>query len=63
MVPELDPAEVATGYPRLKEEVTPFDQQDFTACVKQIRPHATVIGEETNLSKYQPAYDAENQKM
>ena len=23
----------------------------------------TVIAEETNLSKYQPAYDAENQKM
>ena len=62
-VPELDPADVASGYPSLKEDGTSFDQQDFAACVKAIRPHATVIAEETNLSKYQPAYDAENQKM
>ena len=62
-LPELDPAEVATGYPSLKEDGTPFDQQDFAACVKEIRPHATVIADETNLSKYQPAYDVDNQKM
>ena len=62
-LPVLDPAEVATGYPCLKEDGTPFDQQDFAACVKEIRPHATVFANETNLSKYQPAYDAENQKM
>ena len=57
---KLDPAEVATGYPSLKEYGTPFDQQDFAACVKEIRPHVTVIADEANLSKYQPAYDTEN---
>lgn len=62
-VPELDPADVASGYPTLKEDGTSFDQQDFATCVKAIRPHATVIAEETNLSKYQPAYDTKNQKM
>ena len=62
-VPELDPADVASGYPSLKEDGTSFDQQDFAACVKEIRPHATVISEETNLYKYQPAYDKDNQKM
>ena len=62
-VPELDPAKVANGYPSLKEDGTPFDQQDFATCVREIRPHATMIAEETNLSKYQPAYDTENQKM
>ena len=39
-VPELDPSEVATGYPSLKEDGTPFDQKDFSACVKEIRPTA-----------------------
>ena len=34
-VPELDPSEVATGYPSLKEDGTPFDQKDFSACVKE----------------------------
>ena len=30
--------------------------------MKEIRPVVTLIADETNLSKYQPAYDAENQK-
>ena len=62
-LPELDPAEVATGYPSLKEDGTSFDQKHFAACVKEIRPLVTLIADETNLSKYQPAYDVENQKM
>ena len=33
-VPELDPANVAKGYPPLKEDGTPFDQDDFIACVR-----------------------------
>ena len=59
---ELDPADVASGYPSLKEDGTPFDQEDFAACVKEIRPHATIVAEETNLTKYQPGYNADNQK-
>ena len=62
-VPELDPPDVASGYPSLKEDGTSFDQQDFAACVKEIRPHAIVIAEETNLSKYQLADDEDNKKM
>ena len=56
-VPEFDPSEVATGYPSLKEDGTPFDQKDFTACVKEIPPMATMIANDSDLSKYQPAYD------
>ena len=62
-VPKLDPADVASGYPSLKEDGTSFDQRDFVACVKEICLHATIIAEETNLTKYQPAYDADKQKM
>jgi len=51
-VPELDPTDVASGYPSLNEDGTSYDQQDFTACVKAICPHVIVIAEETNLSKY-----------
>ena len=35
-VPELDPADVAKGYPSFKEDGTPFDQEDYAACVKGI---------------------------
>ena len=55
--------DVAKGYPSFKEDWSPFDQEDFAACVKEIRPHATIIAEETNLTKCQSGFDAENKKM
>ena len=51
-MPELDPADIMKGYPSLKEDGTPFDQQDFVACVKEIRPCATILVNETELDKY-----------
>ena len=62
-LPELDPAEIALGYPSLKEDGTPFDQKDFADCVKSVRPVATLIGNDTDLTKYQPGYDSENQRI
>ena len=62
-LPELDPADLALGYPSLKEDGTVFDDHDFTACVKAIRPVATLIGNDTDLSKYAPAYDSENRRI
>ncbi|XBI58866.1 hypothetical protein VPH35_040030 [Triticum aestivum] len=59
-LPELDLADIALGYPSLKEDGTAFDQKDFAACVKAVRPVATLIGNDTDLTKYQPGYDAEN---
>lgn len=62
-VPKLESADVATGYPSLKEDGTPFDQNDFAAYVKEIRPMATQIANDLDISKYHPAYDKQNQKM
>ena len=62
-LPELDPADLALGYPSLKEDGTAFDDHDFTACVKAIRPVSTLIGNDTDLSKYVPAYDSENRRI
>ena len=62
-IPELDPADLALGYPSLKEDGTVFDGHDFTAYVKVIRPVATLIGNDTNLTKYQPGYDNENRRI
>ena len=47
----------------MKEDGTPFDQKDFAACVKSVRPVATLIGNDTDLTKYQPGYDVENQRI
>ena len=62
-LPELDPADIAIGYPSLKEDGTSFEQKDFAACVKEIRPVATLIADEADLTRYQPGYDAENRRI
>ena len=48
---ELDPADLATGYPSLKEDGTPFEKKDFSACMKEIRPLASLIANETDHFK------------
>ena len=37
-VPDLDPVDMAKGYPTVKEDGTPFEQDDFIACVRGVRP-------------------------
>ena len=61
-MPDLDPADVARGYPTVKEDGSPFDQDDFIACVREVQPQATSLGEDTNVDKYQPGFDSENKK-
>ena len=58
-IPELDPADLALGYPSRKEDDTVFDDQGFIARAKVIRPVATLIGNDTDLTKYSPGYDSE----
>ena len=62
-LPELDPVDLALGYPILKEDSNAFDDHDFHACVKAIRPVAALIGNDTDLSKYVSAYDSNNRKI
>ena len=60
---ELDPADIAIGYPSLKVDGSSVEQEDFAACVKEIRPVATLIADEADLTKYHSGYDAGNQRM
>ena len=60
---ELDPEEMPTGCPSPKKDGTPFDENYFTKCVKEMRPLASKLPEETDLSKYQAAYTMENSKV
>ena len=49
---ELDTAELATGFPNFKEDGSPFDKKDVSSCVKEMRMLASLITEETYLSRY-----------
>ena len=60
---ELEPADNATGYPSPKEDGSPFEDPNFLACVKEIRPMATMIASEVDLTKYQAGYDEENRRI
>ena len=42
-LPELDPADIAIGYPSLKEDGTSFEQEDFAACGKEIEALEGII--------------------
>ena len=46
---ELDLKELATGCPCLKEDGFPFEAADFTKCVREMRPLASKLAEETDL--------------
>ena len=52
-LPELDLVIISIGYPSFKEDGTPFDQKDFTKypSFKDICPLASLIANETNLTK------------
>lgn len=62
-VPDLDPADIARGYPTVMEDGSLFEQDDFVACVREVRPQTTILGDETNIDKYQPGFDLDNKKM
>ena len=62
-LPELDPADIAIGYPSLKEDGTSFEQEDFSACMKEVCPVAILIADEVDLTKYHVGYDAENRRI
>jgi hypothetical protein len=60
---DLDPEDLANGCPSVKEDGSPFSADDFAEIARAMRPLATRLAEETNLSQYQAAYDADNKKM
>ena len=59
-VPDLDPVEVAKGYPSLKEDGSEFDQEDLRAINREVRPLACQLAEEADLSFYLASYDTNN---
>ena len=60
---DLDIEDLATGCPSVKEDGSTFSADDFVEIARAMRPLASKLTEETNLSQYQVAYDAENKKI
>ena len=47
----------------VKEDESLFEQDDFAACVREVLPQATILGDETKIDKYQLGFDLDNKKM
>ena len=62
-LPELDPEDITIGYPSLKEDGTSFEEADFLACVKEVRPVANLIAFEVDYTEYQAGYDEQNRRI
>ena len=56
-VPDFDPAEAMNGYPSMKEDGSAFSSDDLRALTKDMRPLASKLADEADLSRYHPGYD------
>ena len=53
-----DPEDIGNGYPGQKEDGSDFDNDDLRAITREMRPLASKLAEDTDLSFYQTIYDA-----
>lgn len=59
----LDPEDLANGCPTVKEDGSAFSADDFAEIARAMRPLASKLADETSLSTYQAAYDADNKRV
>ena len=62
-IPDLDSANIGRDYPSIQEDGSEFDNDDLRSLTKEMRPLASKLAEETDLSHYQPVYDADNKRL
>ena len=62
-ISDLDPEDIGNGYPGQKEDGSDFDNDDLRALMREMRPLASKLAEDTDLSFYQSVYDADNKRL
>ena len=60
-LPELDVEQPKGGFPEFKLDGSAFTREDYAKCLLETRPLASLIADEVDLSKYHPAYNADNE--
>ena len=60
---ELDPTEMAKGFPEFKIDGSEFSENDYTSCVKAARVLSPQLVSEMKLKNYQAAYDANHSQI
>ena len=62
-IADLDPEDIGNGYPSQKEDGSEFDNEALKALTKEMRPLASKLAEETDLSFHRSIYDADNRRI
>ena len=51
-IPDLDSSDIGSGYPGIKEDGSEFNKDDLRRLTREMRPLASKLAEETDLSHY-----------
>ena len=62
-IADLDPVDIAKGYPDEQEDGSAFDNEALKALTKEMRPVASQLAEEVNLTSHRSFYDERNQRV
>ena len=62
-IPDLEVEDIIKGYPGVKEDGSNFENDDLWRLTKQMRPAASKLADDTDLSHFQPFYDAEGKRQ
>ena len=62
-IPDLEAAYIIKGYPSVKEDGSDFNNDDLRKLTKEMRPIASKLAEDTDLSHFQPVYDDEGKRQ
>ena len=62
-IADLDPVDIAKGYPGEQENGSAFDNEALKALTKEMRPLSSQLAEEANLSVHRSFYDENNQRV
>ena len=60
---DLDSEDIGNGYPSQKEDGSEFDNDALRALTKEMRPLASKLAEETDLSFHRSIYDTDNKRI
>lgn len=55
-VPDMDPFEMAGGFPEFNMDGSQFTSKDYARCMKETHVLASQLVEDLDLKKYQAAY-------
>ena len=62
-IADLDPADIAKGFPSEQENGAEFDNDALKAVTREMRPLASQLAEESNLTVHRSFYDANNKRV